>query len=130
METVEVNKSHYQHHEFVYDSSEEDEVASLYDLEFYKRHQLQTRRRLRAETVRSFDRDSFEGESIQVECVECGEDPDRAIEFHWQDLRQLWDNRVHEPNTCLVAIEVRLHRLSLCDLATGSVTHGFPFYVF
>jgi hypothetical protein len=108
METVEVNKSHYQqHHDYVYDSSEEDEVASLYDLGYCKRHHLKSKRRVRAETVRSFDRDSFEDESVQVECVECGEDPDKAIQYNLQDLKELWDNRVHEPNTALVAIEVR-----------------------
>jgi len=109
MEIVEVNKSHYrQHHEYVYDSSEEDEVASLYDLGLYKKHQLKSRRRIRAKTARSFDSESLEGESVQVECVECGEDPDAAIEFRWQDLKLLWDNQLHEPNTALVAIEVRL----------------------
>lgn len=112
MTTVEVNKNEYQqHHDYVYDSDEEDEVASLYDLNLYKRHHLKSRRRVRAEAVRSFDsiesRD-HEHESIQVECIECGEDPDQAIEFRLQDLKVLWDNRVHEPNTALIAVEVRL----------------------
>lgn len=111
MEIVEVNKDEYQqHHDYVYDSSEEDEVASLYDLNLYKRHHLKSRRRVRAEEVRSFDStdSSDPGESVQVECVECGEDPDKAIDFRLQDLRVFWDNRVHEPNTALIAVEVRL----------------------
>lgn len=110
METFEVNKTDYQQqkHDYVYDSSEEDEVASLYDLELYKRHNIKSTRRRRAETVRSFDSDSLDGASVQVECVECGEDPDQAIEFNLQDLGVLWENRVHAPNTALIAVEVRL----------------------
>lgn len=108
MEIAEVNQSDYQqHHEYVYDSSEEDEVASLYDLELYRRHHLKSRRRARAETVRSFDNDSVDDSSVQVECVECGEDADQAIEFRVQDIRLVWDNQVHYPNTCLIAVEVR-----------------------
>ena len=112
MTTVEVNKNEYQqHHDYVYDSDEEDEVASLYDLNLYKRQHLKSRRRVRAEAVRSFDssvdsRDE-QHESVQVECVECGNDPDDAIEYRLQDLNVLWNNRVHEPNTALIAIEVR-----------------------
>lgn len=105
---LQVNQSDYQqhHHEYVYDSSEEDEVASLYDLDLYKRnHHLKSRRRVRAESVRSFDNESLEDESVQVECVECGDDPEYAIEYRFQDLKILWENRVHEPNTALIAVE-------------------------
>lgn len=112
MTTVEVNKNQYQqHHDYVYDSDEEDEVASLYDLNLYKRQHLKSRRRVRAEAVRSFDSlvDSSveQNQSIQVECVKCSDDPDNAIEYRFQDLNVLWNNRVHEPNTALIAIEVR-----------------------
>lgn len=109
MEIAAVNKNQYQqhNHDYVYDSSEEDEVASLYDLQLYKRHHIKSRRRVRAETVRSFDNESLEDGNIQVECVECGDDPERSIEFHTQDLTVLWENRVHAPNTALIAVEVR-----------------------
>lgn len=108
METVEVDKSQYQHHEYVYDSSEEDVVASLYDLHYHHRPHLKTRRRVRAETVQSLEPKKINitlTDNIQVECMECDEDPEVALEFKRQPL--LWDRQVHEPNTVLVAVEVR-----------------------
>lgn len=109
METVEVDKSQYQQHEYVYDSSEEDEVASLYDLHYHQRTHLKTRRRVRAETVQSLEPnriDLSQTDNLQVECIECDEDPEVALQFNCQPL--LWDRQVHEPNMILVAVEVRI----------------------
>jgi hypothetical protein len=108
MKTVEVDKSQYGHHEYVYDSSEEDEVASLFDLHYHERSHLKTRRRVRAETVHSPDPmrgNSSQTDNLQVQCIECDEDPEVALQVKREAL--LWDKQVHEPNLVLVAVEVR-----------------------
>lgn len=105
---VRVNKSQYQQYEYVYDSSEEDVVASMYDLHYHQCTHLKTRRRVRAETVRALEpkrMDSSQTDNLQVDCVECDEDPEVALQFNRQPL--LWDRQVHEPNMVLVAVEVR-----------------------
>lgn len=114
MGTVDVNKSHYQQHnnDFVYNSSEEDEVASSYDLRYYQRHHLKTRRRVRAETVRSLVHKKENAsliDNVHAECVDCNDDPDFAIELKRQVLKSV--KGIHEPNTVLVAVEVRRRKI-------------------
>jgi hypothetical protein len=131
MKMVEVNKSQYgHHHEYVYDSSEEDEVASLFDLDFHQRPPLKARRRIREETVQSLDlmrANSSQSDNLQVQCIECDEDPEVALQVNREPL--LWDKQVQEPNVVLVAVEVRPQHI-VGHPACRTMAHRFSTLLF